>query len=151
MKIRIDANSKVNEPEIVIKCNTIDDEVLKVQSAIMASIKSGTKLLLESDDKDYYLSPNQILFFEATDGKTYAHTLKRILRCKMKLYELERSLPGEFVRVSKSTIVNTKEILAITRNLTGPSIIQFRGSYKQTSASRSYFKSLQNKLTERRI
>jgi DNA-binding LytR/AlgR family response regulator len=67
------------------------------------------------------------------------------------LYELERNLPTYFARASKSVIVNIRAILSISRNLTGPSMVQFRASHKQISISRGYYKELKDKLDERSL
>jgi len=66
------------------------------------------------------------------------------------LYELEEMLPNNFVRVSKSTILNVNQIYSINRNLTSSSLVQFYKSYKQVYVSRNYNKILKQRLEERR-
>ncbi|MDR0591148.1 MAG: LytTR family transcriptional regulator [Candidatus Nomurabacteria bacterium] len=149
MKIRIETDDKISEPEVIIRCRDIDGEAVKVQTAILDALSKNRKLALLKDGKEYYLSPEAVLFFEAVDGKTFAHTPSDIFESKQKLYELEDSLPSSFVRAGKSVVLGTKYILAITRNLTGPSTVQFRSSHKQVNVSRSYFKQLKDKLNER--
>jgi DNA-binding LytR/AlgR family response regulator len=149
MKIRIETDDNVNEPEVVIRCRDIDSEAIKVQAAILDALRGDRKLTLIKGDKEYYLPPENILFFEAVDGKTFAHTPNGVYEAKQRLYELEDLLPSSFVRAGKSVIIGTKYILAITRNLTGPSTVQFRGSHKQINVSRGYFKQLKDKLSER--
>jgi DNA-binding LytR/AlgR family response regulator len=149
MKIRIEIDDGANEPEVVIRCRDIDSEAIKVQAAILDALRGDCKLALTKGDKEYYLPPENILFFEAVDGKTFAHTPGSVYEAKQRLYELEDLLPSSFVRAGKSVIIGTKYILAITRNLTGPSTVQFRGSHKQINVSRGYFKQLKDKLSER--
>lgn len=48
---------------------------------------------------------------------------------RYKLYELEKVLPGHFVRVSKSTIVNSDKIYSILRNITFSSKVAFRNTH----------------------
>lgn len=69
----------------------------------------------------------------------------------MKLYELEELLPASFLRVSKSAIINTGQIRAIHKNITGASEVEFNGSNKRAFVSRSYFKLLTNKMEEKRL
>lgn len=147
MKIRIETSKNLNETEIVIRCPDINDEVLKIQQAL--SNLHDNKLALARGNKEYFLPINTILFFEAVDGKTYAHSNEHIFTSKHRLYELENLLPSHFARISKSSIINTNRILSITRNIAGPSLIHFRGSHKQISVSRSYYKNLRSKLVER--
>lgn len=147
MKIRIETSKNLKETEVVIRCGELNGEVMKIQQAL--SNINDSKLALMRDDKEYFLPVDTMLFFETVDGKTYAHSQEYIFTSKLKLYELENLLPSHFTRISKSAIINTKRILSITRNLTGPSLIRFSKSYKQISVSRSYYKDLRNKLTER--
>jgi len=147
MKIRIDIDENLREPEIVIRGN--GDDVAKLQSAILTASKNTQNLALVRDGRDYYLPAESILFFESVDGKTWAHTAKNIYEIRQKLYELENILPASFIRISKSAIIGTKYILSISHNLAGPSLVRFSGSIKQINVSRGYYKSLVNKLSER--
>lgn len=51
-------------------------------------------------------------------------------------HELEEMLPGVFMRVSKSAILNVDRIFSIERKLSSASVVQFQNSYKQVYASR---------------
>ncbi len=80
-----------------------------------------------------------------------AHTADRIFVCPYKLYELEDLLPGGFMRISKSSIVNLDYIYSITRNLSASSIVEFSGSNKRALVSRAYYKALVERLHERKF
>jgi DNA-binding LytR/AlgR family response regulator len=101
--------------------------------------------------EDYYLSPDDVLFFESEGGRTWAHTRSEAFEIRRRLYELEELLPHGFVRVSKSAIAGVAHIYSIARNLTGPSVISFRDSHKRISASRQYYGLLRDKLDEMRF
>src|SRR5699024_681198 len=93
-------------------------------------------------ETEYYLSLTDILFFE-TDAKTvYAHTAKDIYETKYRLYELETLLPAYFMRVSKSTILNCREIYSITKSISASSLVEFKNCHKQVYVSRNYYKTL---------
>ncbi len=79
------------------------------------------------------------------------HTTKDIYKTRQKLYELEELLPRDFIRVSKSTIVNTLKISAIKKNITGASEISFLSSTKKAFASRNYIKALIEIMDEKRL
>ncbi|MCL2085817.1 LytTR family transcriptional regulator, partial [Candidatus Saccharibacteria bacterium] len=121
MKIRIETDDKIEEPEIVIRSRILDNEVAKVQAAIIDALSKTQKMALTHGGKEYYLPPETVLFFEAAGGKTFAHTPKNAYEVRQKLYELEETLPRSFVRAGKSVVIGTKYVYAITRNLTGPS------------------------------
>ena len=92
-----------------------------------------------------------ILFFQTEAGQIQVHTKSDVYETDFKLYELEKMLPSCFLRISKSTIVNCEKIYSISRNLTAASLVQFQGTHKQAYVSRAYYKTLQNKLKEKRI
>lgn len=102
------------------------------------------------NDIKYYLNLNDILFFETSENSVEAHTEKEVYKIKYRLYELEEILLNNFVRVSKSTILNVNQIYSINRNLTSSSLVQFYKSYKQVYVSRNYNKILKQRLEERR-
>ena len=92
-----------------------------------------------------------ILFLEADGNYISVQTAKSIYRVRQKLYELEELLPRDFLRVSKSTIVNTELIASIKKNITGASEISFRNSTKKAYASRNYIKALIEIMDEKRL
>jgi len=144
MKIRIDIDENLREPEIAIAGR--GEDVAKLQTAILAAARQQQKLGLLRDGREYFVPTANILFFESVDGKTWAHTAKNIYWIRTRLYELEQILPPSFARCSKSAILNTAQVWSIRRNLAGPSVVQFRGSDKQISLSRSFYKPLIERL-----
>ena len=55
-------------------------------------------------------------------------------------------LPSCFIRISKSTILNTHKLYSITKNLAGASKIEFQGTYKTVYCSRNYYRALKEIL-----
>lgn len=149
MNIKIDVNENFEE-EIIIRCKKISPLVQDVQNAILDITSSCQTLSAYKEESEYYLSVNDILFFETSENRISAHTNNDIYYVKYRLYELEERLPRYFLRISKSTIVNVNQIFGITHTITSPNIIQFYNSHKQVYVSRFYFKNLKNRLEERR-
>ena len=149
MKIRIEIDENLEEDEVTIKCKEINQTIKRVQQSI-SSANLIPKLIFYKNDTEYYLNINDILFFETSENSVEAHTEKEVYKIKYRLYELEEMLPNNFVRVSKSTILNVNQIYSINRNLTSSSLIQFYKSYKQVYVSRNYNKILKQRLEERR-
>ncbi len=152
MKIRIELEEEQEETEVVIRCNTLTPEVVALQQQIEAFTRDNIKqLLLHKGDTEYYVALDDILFFETDSKIIQVHTVDNVYETKYKLYELEEILPGRFLRISKSGIVNCDKIYSISRNLTSSSLIEFSGTHKQIFVSRSYYKVLKNKLEEKRL
>lgn len=150
MKINIEFDTSLTENEFIIRCASFDEEVRRMQAAISEIALNSQKFVCYQNDKEYYLPLDDILFFETEAGSIRAHTANDVYLTKLKLYELEETLPGAFMRVSKSTILNTSHIYSITKNLTASSIVEFNDSHKQVYVSRYYYKPLKFKLEEKR-
>lgn len=156
MKIRIEIEDGLLEDEIVIRCKSLDENILTIQRNIIAQIEKlqgnngiiESVLTLKKGEKEYFISLDEILFFETESKIIYAHTADNVFETEYKLYELEKYLPRYFIRISKSTIVNTTKIYSITRNITSSSLVEFKESYKKVYVSRNYYKILIEQLRE---
>lgn len=146
MKIRVEIDPEAPEEEIVLHCRELTPEVVKLQQLLAKQIKSAGQIILYQNDTEYYLETDRILFFETEGSQVLAHTETEIFEARKKLYELE-----DFLRISKSAIVNLNRIYAIRRNLAASSEISFRGTHKQIYVSRAYIKVLKERLEEKRL
>ena len=149
MKLRIEVTDGLSEDEVIIRCGRVDDSVQKLQAYIQSI--SAPKLVFYKGVQEYYLSLDEVLFFETDGEQVFAHTKNDAFRVKFRLYELEEILPLSFQRAAKGTIVNTTHIYAISRNLTASSQVKFAGTHKQIYVSRHYYGLLKQKMNERRI
>lgn len=151
MKIKIEIDERIEEDEIVIRCRSLDEDVVAIQRRIQDAVNSRMQLAVCRGETEYYLSLDEILFFETAPPTVAVHTATQFYETKMKLYELEDLLPPSFLRVSKSTILNTAQVRAVNKNITGASFVEFAGTPKKAFVSRNYFKALMSKLEEKRL
>ncbi|MCL1880639.1 MAG: LytTR family transcriptional regulator [Oscillospiraceae bacterium] len=158
MKIRIeiiesDDGDCDQEGEIIIRCKELNEEISGLQKVISHRLERSRspKILFykgNGDEKEeFYFPVNNVLFFETDNDIVHAHTYNDAYRTDERLYELEKKLPTQFVRVSKSTIVNVTHILSINKNLTSSSLVKFHQSHKQIYVSRRYYKTMKLALT----
>jgi len=150
MKVRVEIEEKLEEDEILIRCSRLDERTQKVYDALMDITKGSHHLMLNKGNVEYFMPLENILFFETAENCISAHTVNNVFETTYRLYELEELLPGYFMRVSKSTILNVNQIYSISRNLTASSEVQFKNTHKQVYVSRLYYKSLKCRLEEKR-
>ncbi|MDR2599569.1 MAG: LytTR family transcriptional regulator [Oscillospiraceae bacterium] len=148
MKLRIEITDGTTEDEVIVRCGRVDDSVQKLQAFIQSM--TAPQMTFYKGTQEYYLQPEEVLFFETEGEQIYAHTKNDAFRVKHKLYELEEMLPHYFIRVAKGTIVNINHIYAINRNITASSQVEFAGTHKQIYVSRHYYSTLKQKMNERR-
>lgn len=151
MKVKIEIDTGLEETEVIIRCKNLNDSIVKLQRDITDSTDGSRCIALRSGETQYYVPIEDIYFFETEGREILAHTSDKIFTAEFKLYELEQMLPANFMRISKSTIVNTDYIYSITRNLTASSTVEFIRSSKKTLVSRAYYKALTEKLSLRRM
>jgi len=93
------------------------------------SIKDGTKIIL--------VPVADIVLLEAAGNYVSIHTTAKKLLHKETMQVLEQKLPSNFVRVHKSTIVNTAFITEFHSLYNGDYIIKLKGG-KEVRLSRNY-------------
>lgn len=125
MKVRLELDDSITSDEVVIRCRTLSKEVQMVQKVLAELAGKNQQFVFYQGDTEFYLSLEDVLFFETEDKMIFAHTASDMYQVKHRLYELEEFLPGYFLRVSKSTILNINQVYSIQRNLTASSIIAF--------------------------
>jgi len=151
MKIKIEIDENLIEEEIVIRGKCLTEEMTAVQKAVSEVLSRKQTLTFYKNEVEFYIPLEDILFFETEEGVIRAHTVSDVYTVKYKLYELERVLPRNFIRVSKSTILNVAKIYSVERNLTASSVASFMGTHKQVYISRYYSKALKISLEEKRL
>lgn len=130
------------EIEIMISKKNINLEYIKNFFEKM----EASNLKFYKGNQDYFINLNDILFFETTDDCVVAHTSDNFYIVKNKLYELEKLLPPNFIRSSKSTIINKNKIYSLTRSVTKPGLVTFSNSHKKTYISRMYYKKIKEEF-----
>ena len=148
MKVRIELDPQMDEPEMIIRAPRLTEDVARLQQLILE--QKMTPLTFYKDRSEYFVDVSEILFFVTDGEKIYGHTKEEAYEVRQKLYELEEILPIAFCRISKSTIVNTKQIYSIEKSFSGTSTVNFYQTHKQVHVSRHYYQLLKERLKEMR-
>ena len=148
MKVRIELDPQMDEPEMIIRAPRLTEEVTRLQQLILE--QKMMPLTFYKDRSEYFVDVSEILFFETDGEKIYGHTREEAYEVRQKLYELEEILPISFCRISKSTIVNAKQIYSIEKSFSGTSTVNFYQTHKQVHVSRHYYQLLKERLKEMR-
>lgn len=136
MKIDVIIDADYDEPTILIKTARMTeelDELVKTLSRdappILAGTKDGLFTILEADD---------IIRVYAADGKVYATTRNGDYLLRRRLYEMEEQLnPKQFVKISKSELINLKAVRHFDLSRSGTILVELTGGIT-TSVSRRF-------------
>lgn len=117
MKITIEDRMDGQEDEIIIRCKQMDEHLLKLVYAIKAGRE---KLTVTSGNDIFRVAPKDVFYFEAVDNKVFLYLEKEVYETKLKLYELEERFVGtDFLRVSKSVIMNLSKVKTLSPAFNG--------------------------------
>ena len=96
------------EDELTLRYKYLTDEVQQVMNFMggMQCRLVGTK-----DGEQVVIDPNDIIYIESVDGKSYVYTNEDVLGVEFTLAQLERILEAvNFFRCSKSMIINIDKV-----------------------------------------
>ncbi len=117
MKITIEALADGVEEEIIIRTNTMDSDIINLIYAVKAGRNRITAFY---ENEIVQLDSKEVYYFESVDNKVYACCEKKVFEIKQKLYELEEIYKQtDFVRISKSMIVNISKVSKIVPMFNG--------------------------------
>lgn len=91
------------------------------------------------------IDPQEVLCFAVEENKVYAYLLKERLQMKCRLYQLEQSLPGQFVKINQSCIANMKKIKRFDATFAGALQVVFEGG-RTDYVSRRQLKSVKERF-----
>ncbi len=143
MKITILDKNPEEEDEILIKCDTLDEDL----RLLIERIKNRRqKISFLKDSKIFFVELSEILYFESVDDKVFAYTLDQVLETKLKLYQLEENyLPEDFLRANKAVIMNLNKVESLSPAFGGRFEATLKNGYK-VIISRNYVPELKKKL-----
>lgn len=111
MKAEIRLSTDVNEPYVIIHAGKLTPEIEELAKRIENEKLTENVFAVKRENLIYILEPNevQIVRTEGNEIVAYDTTKKRFIADK-RLYEIETLLGHQFIRISKSAIVNIKKI-----------------------------------------
>ena len=144
MQIKIELNNAYKEPEIIILTDKMTDDIdriFKMLSDEKFQIIAGIK-----NDRVEVLEPNDIIRVYANSKKVFAVTDKGEYMLRLRLYEAEERLSlNQFVRISKSEIINLKKVNSFDLNFAGTICVRFFNN-EVTYVSRRYVSEIKKVL-----
>jgi len=115
---------------------TINEEEEMGDNSILAVKKGQDIVLLDVED---------IFFIRVEDKQTKVYVEDKEYLIKKPLYQIEENLDSNFVRVSKTTIVNLRKIKRVAPSLKGMMFIELKNGLKD-NISRKYLSDFKKAL-----
>ena len=109
MKVNLFVSRDIEEPYADIHTNELTDNITKAMS-ILESDDSNEMLAVKRGSDIALLEFSEIFMFRVEDKQVNVYTENQEYIIKKPLYQVEETLTSDFVRISKTTIVNLKKI-----------------------------------------
>lgn len=144
MKVNLFVSRDIDQPHADIHTNELTDNISKAINILesedsneMLAVKKGSDITL-LEFKDIYM-----LRVEEKQVKVYTQSSTYLI--KKPLYQVEETLTSNFVRISKTTIVNLKKIERVAPSLRGMMFIELKNGLKD-NISRKYLPDFKHAL-----
>ena len=143
MDVKIEQVGRERKEQVLIRCHAVTEEVREIADFVKSRQGSLTGV---KDSRQYEIAVSDIYYFESVDGKTFLYTKDQVYETSYRIYELESMLrPKNFLRVSKSMLLNLMKIRSIQSALNGRfAAVLLSG--EEVIISRSYVKGLKAAL-----
>ena len=136
MKVNLFVSRDIEEPYADIHTNELTDNITKAMS-ILESDESNDMLAVKKGSDIALLQFSEVYMFRVENKQVKVYTQSSEYLVKKPLYQLEESLGSDFVRISKTTIVNLKKVERVAPSLKGMMFIQLKNGLKD-NISRKY-------------
>lgn len=141
-----------------MKCKTIIDPACEEQVVIYAHEKTALvdkierlvaedplQLIGYKEKTAVFLDIAAICCFVTENNKVYAHTAAEKLLLKSRLYQLEQTLPQNFIKINQSCIANIQKIERFDASFSGTLRVIFKNGYTDY-VSRRNLKTIKERL-----
>lgn len=143
MKITLNQDARYAETEITVCCAEVDEDILRILSMLRVYNRKLTGL---KDGDTFLIDAKQILYIDSVDRRTFFYTADGVYESALRLYELEERLAdADFLRVSKSAIVNFPRIRSIRPDFGGRMQLTLENG-ERLDVSRQYAGAIREKL-----
>ena len=144
MKVNLFVSRDIEEPYADIHTDELTDNVTKAIS-ILESDDSKDMLAVKKGSDIALLEFSDVYMLRVEDKQVKVYTQNSEYSIKKPLYQVEETLSGDFVRISKTTVVNLKKIQRVAPSLKGMMFIELKNGLKD-NISRKYLPDFKNAL-----
>ncbi len=124
-----------------------DKGIQELEGYVESERFRSTVLTCQKGKDIYKINCREICYIDSIQELQYIHTEKEIYTTKQRLYMLEKELPGEFVRISKSAILNMEKVKQYSPMIGGIMMAEFPNG-EIVYISRKYLREIRNNIKE---
>lgn len=117
MKVTVEECPGLEQTEVSVRCKRMDAQTARLIELLRLA---DARLTGEKDGETCILDGAEVLYIDTVDRGTFLYTAGGVYETRLRLYELEEQLAGwDFIRVSKSVIVNFGQVKSLRPDFGG--------------------------------
>lgn len=137
MKFKLIIDTKKDE-EVVVTAHENTALIKQIESLVM-QYSSTNKIVAYSEDDTLIIPFDEIECIAVENGKTWLiNSAGKRFKIKQRLYELEKILPSNFIKINKSSLANENCIKKFTASFSGAVDVVFMCGYKDYVSRRCF-------------
>ena len=144
MKVQLHIDEKFSEEKVIIEAPALSDAIQQLMK-FAQQLGKNKVIRAKKEEEIYLLDTAEIQRVYIENRQVWAETATGNYLLGLPLYQVLKLLPTDFLQISQSEIINTKQIDHL--KLTGSGLIQITLKNGQiTYSSRRYLKAIKEKL-----
>ena len=117
MKVTVEECPGLDHTEVTVRCPRLDAQTARLVELLRLS---DARLTGERNGETCILDGSEVLYIDTVDRGTFLYTAGGVYQTRLRLYELEEQLSSrDFIRVSKSVIVNFEQVRSLRPDFGG--------------------------------
>lgn len=146
MLLKLIENPDIENTTVIIEYREKDAQINNLIEFVEHLDEVENSFTASAGGKIYSISANDILYVESVDRKTFGYTANEVYELGCKLYEIEERFKMlDYIRISKSCIVNLKKIHSLKPEF-GGKILATLENKEKLYISRQYAPVLREKI-----
>ena len=137
IKIFTNISKEFKETTLTITAPVLTEEIQGIIEYASNS-KVPSKIMANKNNEIYFIKIEDIICFFSQDKYNYIRTKDGIYRLKYKLYEIEEVFNSkDFIRISKSCIININQVKCFDTNTLGTLIVKLNDNTQEIVSKRN--------------
>lgn len=146
MRVEFKINADSTEETIIIKAPKMTQELMELAKFLEELENKASLLVVKKDDKLFIIEPNEVDIIRTEGGKIKLYNHKsQDYDVTKPLHEIFGQLPDNFVRISKSAIVNISRVNHLSNSFNGTMYIVMKNGISDY-ISRKYLGDFKKRL-----
>lgn len=127
MKVELQISESISEPYVVIHSNQMTAEIQQIMEILQSP---GNVITAADNDQLIVLDPSEIYMLRMEDERLNIYSRQKKYVSGKRLYEMEKLLGNGFMRISKSTLINLKQISHVEPSFNGAMLVILKNGNK---------------------